>query len=156
MEEKKKKEDGGSASWELASLSARLLANIIDSVLLLLGTILAFALLWQVAPAPGNIQLAQLVSFVVPVAYHWYFWTRRAGQTPGKFVMSIRVIKANGSAISDTDAVIRAIGYNASAMFLGLGFIWAFIDRNNQGWHDKLARTYVVRSARRRTVRIDA
>ena len=57
--------------------------------------------------------------------------------------------------MSDTDALIRAIGYNVSAMLFGLGFLWAFFDRNKQSWHDKMARTYVVRNGRqRRTVDI--
>ena len=96
--------------------------------------------------------LFQFIMMAVPIAYHWYFWTRRAGQTPGKFAMGIRVIKADGGAISDVDAVIRAIGYQVSAMFFGLGFIWAFFDKNNQSWHDKLARTYVVRKDGQRKI----
>ena len=28
---------------------------------------------------------------------------------------------------------------------LGLGCLWVAFDRNKQGWHDKVAHTYVVR-----------
>jgi uncharacterized RDD family membrane protein YckC len=140
--------------YELAGLVDRLAASVIDGFLLILPLSIAILLISQ----PGAnlpIQLVQFISLALPVAYYWYFWTRRAGQTPGKFALGIRVIKTDGTALSDTDAVIRAIGYNVSAMLFGLGFIWAFFDKNNQTWHDKIARTYVVRKdSQRKTVEI--
>lgn len=153
---KKSKNDSGAASQvvELAGLVDRLAANIIDSFLLLLPLGIAALII----SAPGHHLPGQFLHFIllaVPVAYHWYFWTRRGGQTPGKFALGIRVIKADGSAISDVDAVIRAIGYQVSSTLFGLGFIWAIFDKKNQSWHDKMARTYVVRSKKRRkTVKI--
>lgn len=62
------------------------------------------------------------------------------------------MIKADGSEITDADAVIRAISYNVSFMLFGVGVLWAFVDRNSQTWHDKLARTYVVRNERQRRI----
>ena len=94
----------------------------------------------------GAPQLLQFFALAIPVGYYWYFWTRRDGQTPGKFALGIRVIKSDGTELSDTDAVIRAIGYHVSGLLCGLGFIWAIFDKNKQAWHDKLARTYVVRA----------
>lgn len=155
MDEKTKNDRGIAGDvHELAGLVDRLAANVIDSFLLILPLmIVAVAIAAAGRPLPG--QLVQFVFLAVPVAYHWYFWTRRDGQTPGKFAVGIRVIKTDGAEISDVDALIRAIGYNVSAMLFGLGFIWAFFDKNNQSWHDKMARTYVVRSKqRRKTVEI--
>ena len=153
MDEKTKNDQmAGTVVYELAGLVDRLAASVIDSVLLILPLSIAILVISQ----SGNnlpIQLIQFISLAVPVAYYWYFWTRRDGQTPGKFALGIRVIKADGTALSDTDAVIRAIGYNVSAMLFGLGFIWAIFDRNNQTWHDKMGRTYVVRNdGQRKTI----
>jgi uncharacterized RDD family membrane protein YckC len=39
--------------------------------------------------------------------------------------------------------VIRAAAYAISAIFL-IGFAWIAVDRRRQGFHDKLARTFVV------------
>ncbi len=36
------------------------------------------------------------------------------------------------------------IGKLVSAAVLSLGFVWILIDKENQGWHDKLMRTFVV------------
>ncbi|MYA93066.1 MAG: RDD family protein [Chloroflexi bacterium] len=155
----KKSKQGAAAAaaetvHELAGIVPRFLAGIIDGFLLLLLLLLLMVAL----SSSGHLfppALANFFGLAVPVFYFWYFWTRRDGQTPGKFALSIRVVKADGTAISDVDAVIRAIGYQVSGALFGLGYLWALIDRKNQAWHDKLARTYVVRSqSQRRTVEI--
>ncbi len=149
----KKSKQAADNVHELAGIVPRCLAGIIDGFLLLMLMLLVLA----VISSSGELLpvLANFFSLAVPVFYYWYFWTRRKGQTPGKFALGIRVVKADGTPISDVDAVIRAVGYQVSAVLFGLGYLWALIDRKNQTWHDKLARTYVVRSqAQRRTVEI--
>lgn len=150
MDEKAKMEPGlPSETHELADLSSRLIAMIIDGFLLMALVMVVFFVLAFIG-GEGSESIIQAFSLAIPVGYHWYFWTRRDGQTPGKFAMSIRVIKADGTPLSDTDAVIRAIGYNVSSVIFGLGYIWAIFDKNNQTWHDKLARTYVVTKDKQR------
>ncbi len=128
-------------SVQLAGLMARLGASIIDGIALALLATLLIAIL-----SMAGLTFVQFIGLALPVVYHWYFWTRRDGQTPGKSMVGIRVVKADGSGLSDTDAFIRAIGYHVSALICGLGYIWAIFDRDNQTWHDKLAGTYVVRA----------
>ena len=150
MEDKPKNEHGNPGEvYELAGLIDRLAANLIDSFLLILPMMIIAIVLTSAGQSLPD-QLVRFVFLAIPVAYHWYFLTRRNGQSPGKFVLGIRVIKTDGSAIGDVDACIRAIGYNVSAMLFGLGFVWAFFDANNQSWHDKMARTYVVRNSKQR------
>jgi len=40
-----------------------------------------------------------------------------------------------------------------NGLVFGLGFLWAFFDDRRQGWHDKLASTYVVRASEK--VKVD-
>jgi uncharacterized RDD family membrane protein YckC len=40
--------------------------------------------------------------------------------------------------------IVRYIGYYINSFIFMLGWIWAIFDSNKQGWHDKLAGTYVV------------
>lgn len=153
MDEKPKNDHSqGTVVYELAGFVQRLAAATIDGFLLVLLLTIVMLLVAALSEANVPAQMAQFVGFAVPVAYHWYFWTRRDGQTPGKFALGIKVIKADGSEITDTDAVIRAIGYNVSALLFGLGFLWALLDRNNQTWHDKIGRTYVVRNRNQRKI----
>ena len=155
MDEKAKNSPGPpKETHELAGLFSRLIANIIDGFLLIL---IFMFLVFVLSFIGGGSSTSGVQGFglAIPVGYHWYFWTRRDGQTPGKFALKIRVIKADGTPLTDTDAVIRAIGYNVSSIFCGLGYFWAIFDKNNQTWHDKLARTYVVTKDRQpKTVEI--
>ena len=106
---------------ELAGLGARFGASIIDGILLALAAILLLVIL-----SIGSTSLIQFFGLALSVVYHWIFWTRRDGQTPGKMAVGIRVVKADGSELSGSDAFIRAIGYHVSSLFLGLGYIWAY------------------------------
>jgi uncharacterized RDD family membrane protein YckC len=40
-------------------------------------------------------------------------------------------------------ALMRAAGYAVSSIFM-IGFMWIGVDRRRQGFHDKMARTFVV------------
>ena len=51
-----------------------------------------------------------------------------------------------GASVIDT-ALILLVSY-VSFLAFGLGILWVAVDRRKQGWHDKLARTVVVRPLR--------
>ncbi|MCY4537742.1 MAG: RDD family protein [Chloroflexi bacterium] len=84
------------------------------------------------------------MNFLVSAVYNIAFMTMFNGQTLGKIMLKLRVIKKNGRRIGILDAIIRNVfGYTISGMFL-LGYLWAIFDREKQTWHDKLAGTVVV------------
>ncbi len=57
-----------------------------------------------------------------------------------------RIVDAATDADADTgQLVLRYLGYYVSAIPFGLGFLWVAFDPRKQGWHDKIARTVVVR-----------
>ncbi len=39
----------------------------------------------------------------------------------------------------------ETLGKTISASVLGLGFIWVLLDKDNQGWHDKLVTSIVCK-----------
>lgn len=84
------------------------------------------------------------VMWFLKVAYFVGFWTWR-GQTPGKMVLGIKVIRTDSSPITLGYAFLRYLGYIVSAMTLYIGFIWIAFDSRKQGLHDKIADTYVVK-----------
>ena len=76
-----------------------------------------------------------------------YFWLMTAvrGQTLGKMVVGLQVVDAKGKVPDLGRAALReSVGKILSA-FLLLGYVWVLFDKHHQGWHDKLAQTYVVR-----------
>ncbi len=126
-------------TYELASLGPRFIALVIDSIILgLIGGVFAGIF--------GRVGAGGVGSFVIGLLYNWYFWTRNYGQTPGKMLMKVRVIKASGEPLTDADAVIRYIGYYINSALMMIGWIIAFFDDQNQGLHDKLVSTYVVKA----------
>ena len=127
----------GVIDYELADVGTRFVALIIDGIILGIITGLLFS---------GGRGAGGVVSFVVGVAYYWYFLTQQNGQTPGKRLMHIRVIKVNGEPLQASDVLVRYIGYYIDSVVFMLGWIWALLDGENQAWHDKLAGTYVVRA----------
>jgi len=84
------------------------------------------------------------VAALFAVMYDVGFWTL-AGQTPGKRLMGLLVVKANGERLKLGRAILRWLGYWLSGI-LFLGFLWVLVDGKRQGFHDKLARTIVVYS----------
>ena len=126
----------GTASYELADIGARLAAWFIDGGVLFLIEGAGFFAARETGLSAG---------LIVGLIYTWFFLTRNNGQTPGKMVMKIRVIKIDGTPINDADAVVRYIGYLLDSV-LFIGWLWALFDENRQGWHDKLAHTYVVKA----------
>lgn len=87
-----------------------------------------------------------LASTLLTVLYYTIM-TARSGATVGKKVFGIKVVRADGGPISFGQSLLRhTIGYLASAVVFALGFIWIGFDPHKQGWHDKIARTYVVRN----------
>jgi uncharacterized RDD family membrane protein YckC len=74
-----------------------------------------------------------------------YFYLRR-GQSFGKRFIGVRVVRIDGRPIDYQTAVLRHIvGYPLSLLFFGLGIVWVLWDRRRQGWHDKLAKTVVIK-----------
>jgi len=128
----------------------RLVAYIIDGVILwVLGLCLSFGILSltaagasQDAVVGANVAV-QCVSLLIALAYFVIFWAT-SDQTPGKMTLGIKVIETDGSPVTWGKAILRYIGYIISGLVLALGFIWIAFDSKRQGWHDKIANTYVV------------
>lgn len=69
----------------------------------------------------------------------------RWGQTLGKRVARVKVVGVDGGRVSYPRALLRWLGYQVSALLLGIGFLMIGWDRDKQGLHDKMARTCVIK-----------
>jgi hypothetical protein len=77
--------------------------------------------------------------------YFTAFLAMMHGQTPGKKIAGIRVIRLDGKPLGWWIAFERFGGYAASFSVGLLGFFQILWDRNRQGLHDKACETVVVR-----------
>jgi len=66
------------------------------------------------------------------------------GQTIGKKMMKIRVLSLTHHEVGWWQSTERALGYGASFLEGGFGFLQYFINRNRQTVHDRIAETIVV------------
>ena len=66
------------------------------------------------------------------------------GKTIGKWLLGLRVVGAERSAVTYRRAFLRWLGLVGFAPVL-LGFLWILWSREKRGWHDFLARTWVIR-----------
>lgn len=87
--------------------------------------------------------VAAAISFAISFVYYGYFWSR-TGQSPGKKVMNIRVVRQDGMPLTFVSAGLRgSVGYWISSVVFLLGFIWAAFDAKQETWHDKIFGTRV-------------
>jgi len=166
------------AVMEYAGFWIRLGAYILDGIILgvfsfVLGLILGFGLLsWQGAPLDEIPATYYLADVILGLVYYVGFWTWR-GQTPGKMLLRLRIIRTDGAHIALDRAILRyAMFFIVSVVsviqgnlvlrggfyvaYLGpllsiinlliiVGLVWVAFDRRKQGVHDKIADTYVVK-----------
>ena len=129
----------------------RLLAFFIDTLILVTVFVtIAIAIYGrryvQLASQGQTLLFDVLVQFVLPAVAAILFWRYR-GATPGKMLVSARIVDAATLGAPSTGKLIgRYFAYIVSSIFM-LGFIWIAFDKRKQGWHDKLAGTVVIEEA---------
>ena len=67
------------------------------------------------------------------------------GQTIGKKIFRIRVVSISHNRLSLWHSIERSLGYGASMLEGGFGFIQYFIHPNRQTVHDRIAETIVIK-----------
>lgn len=136
----------------VVSFGPRLLAFLIDAVLVaFFGFVLAFVLgfvgsflLLFTPDRPIPLEaLIIICGIVFSIAYYVAAWAK-SGQTLGKGLVGLKVVGHDGKPPTGGKAFLRYVGYLISGLILSLGFLWVAFDRKRQGWHDKIAGTYVV------------
>ena len=93
---------------------------------------------------PIVIAIVKILIGLIPVMYFtlsFYFWN---GQTIGKHLLRIRVISLYHEHIGFWHCIERSLGYYASVLEFGLGFIQAFWNPNRMALHDKIGGTIVI------------
>ncbi len=140
------------AAVEYADFAVRTGAWLIDLVIII--AIDSALVVWGISSGVTGSGSAMdaMVGFAfltTPGLYPWLF-TGLRGQTPGKMVTGIMVVDKQGKLPGLWRAALRELlGKLISALALFIGFLWIAWDPCKQGWHDKLAGTYVVRRSRR-------
>jgi uncharacterized RDD family membrane protein YckC len=90
--------------------------------------------------------LLHVIGAILAAAY-WIFFVGYPGNaTIGMRALGMRVVPAdNRPTLTYMDALVRWLMMIVSGVCLDLGYLWAAWDPRRQTWHDKVARTLVVR-----------
>lgn len=125
----------------------RLGASLVDGILMFIITMVLVAVFFGEAMeenyVPGPMYF--VLSYGLPALTVILLWFR-FGATPGKMAVNAIVVDARtGAAPGIGQCIVRYVGYIASTLTLGIGYLWIAIDARKQGWHDKMAGTVVVR-----------
>ena len=132
-----------------ASFDQRLLASVIDYFILLLVYI--FFLLLSFVFIDGKeerIAAGVLMLPLLPVLKFLYgsFAECTAGQgTIGKRLLNIKVTDMEGKKISFGTALTRNIAKVLSVLPLFFGYLYSFLNKKQQCWHDIAANTLVIK-----------
>lgn len=76
-------------------------------------------------------------------AYFAYSWAV-SGRTFGMAVLGIRVVRADGTDLRPTRAIVRTLAFPLSFLLCGLGFAGIVVQREHRALHDLIAGTAVV------------
>lgn len=135
----------------------RCVAFIIDNIIIFFATaFLAFVAglatglggLTRDIPAEDVEQIATIFGFFIGIFFGPFYFTLFTGwdgQTPGKRLLRLKVVRVSGEPVSYSRALLRYIGYFISFLLAGLGFVMIAVDRNKRGLHDLIAGTCVIK-----------
>jgi uncharacterized RDD family membrane protein YckC len=120
----------------------------------------------QIVGAATNSSIASIIALVISAGYFIYFHSS-GGQSLGQKAVKVKVIdQANGGLLDTTRAGTRWLVANIASfgfllvILLGgfgvvlgliiafaslLGYLWMLWDPNKQTWHDKVAKSVVVK-----------
>ncbi|MHB8717944.1 MAG: RDD family protein [Candidatus Dormibacteria bacterium] len=141
--------DNVALAWDVAGLGSRLVAQVLDG--LIVGAVDLVAAIVVLGAAQGGGDQASLAAVLavvgvltfVSVGYFVAFEAASAGRTPGKAAMGLRVITVQGGIPTMAQFLIRNVARLVDTL-AGVGIVVMFINRQSRRVGDLLAGTLVV------------
>ncbi len=125
----------------------RRLLSLIYEILLLIAIALlaggAAAALAQITNSAYTRLFTRIIAVAACAAYFAWQW-QRSGQTLPMKTWRMRLETVDGMRVTVPRALLRAALATAGYLLLGVSVIWAFIDRDRQFLHDRLAGTRLI------------
>ncbi len=137
-----------------APLARRILSALIDDLILATACALFGFIFWKLtAIQPPRFQMVGLVAGFASLfwAAYQYVLMVYAGTTPGLRLARLELTRFNGSPAGRRLRRWRVLASYLSAISLGMGYGWVFLDEDSLCWHDRITHTYLapVSSSRR-------
>ena len=84
-------------------------------------------------------------TYIVSILYFTFTLGSKKQSTLGMRILHMRAIRTDGTDLTYGRAFMRWLGMVISGIAIYLGYIWILIDKNRQGWHDKIADVYIIK-----------
>lgn len=126
--------------------------GVVYESLLLFGPLLVVGFLYSVlvdfsdraAPDLYEIKRSGLQFVIGALLFVYFVWGWSKGRcTLPMQTLGMRVVTTKGDALSIQRAMLRAL-LAMPSMLLGIGFLWAIVDRDSQTLHDRFAGTRLI------------
>jgi len=140
-----------SFDYEVSGIGSRFVAALVDHILIaLIWLVLLFIGLAVVGLTQGNLYfLVAVVASILflTVGYYILFEVAWNGQTPGKRLAGLRVLRVDGTPITLVDSLVRNVVRLADFLpaYYGLGVISMFFSKDTRRLGDFAAGTVVVK-----------
>ena len=86
-----------------------------------------------------------ILKLLIPVLYFGLITCCTNGYTLGKRIFRIRIVSTIHKHLTLWHSMERSLGYYASSLEFGFGFLQYFIDYNRRTVHDRIAETIVIK-----------
>jgi uncharacterized RDD family membrane protein YckC len=136
----------------LASIGLRCGAFLLDYILTLLVLAVTVLLAYFVKRRLNlneGANLVLLIGYLATAAVlflNLIYFAERTGQSFGKRFIGIRIVRIDGRRPDYRDLALRHfVGYPLAILCACIGILWMIWDKKQQGWHDKLSGTLVVK-----------
>jgi len=128
-------------------VSQRVFAGVVDVLLVGVGGAVFAGVAWKVLAKPP-LTKPLILGMVVAAGLLWsvyqYLFVVYAGKTLGMMAAKVRLRTFTGRTPNLRQRRHRVLGFYLSALSLGMGLMWVFVDVDALCWHDRLSRTYLA------------
>jgi len=130
-----------------APLARRVLSAVIDGAIIAVACALFGLIFWKVAAfRPPQLQIVGFLAGLAVVfwAAYQYLLVVYAGTTPGLRLSRLELARFDGSRVTRRLRRWRVLASFLSAVSLGMGYGWVFLDEDSLCWHDRITHTYLA------------
>ena len=147
VKESNPKRPGIEIPLQTASISRRILAALCDGAVVIAAFSLFAYIFFEIAgvvPAfKESAEMGFVVLGIIWAGYQFLLLTY-AANTPGLWLVSLRLSRFDGALVSRPIRRWRAFASVLSAVSLGLGYAWCLLDEDQLCWHDRITRTHLA------------
>ncbi len=133
-------------TFQYASIFSRFLALFVDTFIIFffVSSVLLIHYLLSFDQRLVTLVLGNGIIFLFLALYFIILPVIQNGQTLGKKVMGLKIIRQDSQKINFSISILRFFGTLISGIVLGIGYLSALFNHQKLTWHDRISKTYVI------------